>query len=228
MKQATLILLPGLGADRKVFQPQLDSDELAEFDLIVPDWIPAEKGEGLESYARRLAEGVTVESRPCYVAGLSFGGMLAPYVGEAVGAVGCFLIATIRCGDELPWYYRMLRPLPSILPSAVWEIPKAAARAHRALLGRRFSENRLSIYEQLFRCPSARLHEFARMCANWRGPSRDFDFPVFHIHGTNDRVLPLRFTEADELLLGAGHCLTLTRPDDVNAFLLRSIAVCGL
>jgi len=227
MTKATLILLPGLGADREVFRPQLDSDELSEFDLIVPDWLPVETGESLESYAKRLAEGVAVEKRPCFVAGLSFGGMLAPYVAEAVGAAGCLLVATIRCGNELPWYYRMLRPLRSILPSAVWEIPKTAARMHHAVRGHRFSENRLSIYKQLFRCPSVRLHEFSRMCVNWRGPARDFDFPIFHIHGTNDRVLPLRFTEADELLLGAGHCLTLTRPDDINAFLRRSVAACG-
>lgn len=56
-----------------------------------------------------------------------------------------------------------------------------------------------------------------------RSPRRNCRFPVAHIHGTHDRILPPRYTEADGLLPGAVHCLPLTRPDDINAFVKRSI-----
>jgi len=53
-----LVLLPGLGTDHGLLEPQR-----AEFpQLTVPAWIPPLKNESLPHYAERLAE--TVASKP--------------------------------------------------------------------------------------------------------------------------------------------------------------------
>ena len=67
-----VILLPGLGADERLFVSQRDVWP----DLVVPRWLRPELGEDLARYAARLAEQLLV-SRPLVLGGCSFGGMVA-------------------------------------------------------------------------------------------------------------------------------------------------------
>lgn len=67
------ILLPRLGADRRLFEPQ----SLAFPDLLVPPWIVPEKHEKLPDYAARLAKTIAPGRRPLILGGSSFGGMVA-------------------------------------------------------------------------------------------------------------------------------------------------------
>ena len=67
-----LVLLPGMGADERMFEEQ----RAAFPGLIVPPWLPARKRESLRDYAARMAETIRVE-RPFYLGGVSMGGMVA-------------------------------------------------------------------------------------------------------------------------------------------------------
>ena len=55
MNQAfQLVLLPGLGADHRLLEPQRQAFP----QLVVPAWIPPQKNESLPEYAARMAETV--------------------------------------------------------------------------------------------------------------------------------------------------------------------------
>ena len=55
-----LILLPGLGADHRLLEPQRE-----EFpQLVVPAWIPPRAKESLPDYAARMAETVKPSREP--------------------------------------------------------------------------------------------------------------------------------------------------------------------
>src|ERR1043165_10147598 len=72
MGAASLLLLPGMGADERLLAPQR-----AEFpDLVVPRWIPALRGESLADYARRLASSLG-PAQDRWIGGVSLGGMVA-------------------------------------------------------------------------------------------------------------------------------------------------------
>ena len=45
--------------------------------------------------------------------------------------------------------------------------------------------------------------------------------PIHHIHGGDDRLIPVRRVNPDRVVEGAGHLLNLTHPDAVNDFLSR-------
>jgi pimeloyl-ACP methyl ester carboxylesterase len=47
---------------------------------------------------------------------------------------------------------------------------------------------------------------------------------LVHIHGTADRVLPIRFIKPHYTIPGAGHFAVVTHPDRVSALLLQIIA----
>ncbi|HEY0140718.1 MAG TPA: hypothetical protein VGF48_07470 [Thermoanaerobaculia bacterium] len=68
-----LLLLPAVGADRRLF----DSQRSCAAELHVIEWIdPAAPDEPLAHYAQRLASSVDT-SRPFVLGGASFGGMVA-------------------------------------------------------------------------------------------------------------------------------------------------------
>ena len=69
---ARLIMLPGLGADERLFEPQ----RAAFPGLEVPPWLPHEPEESLDAYARRMAATIW-PSEHFYIGGASFGGMVA-------------------------------------------------------------------------------------------------------------------------------------------------------
>lgn len=219
-----LILLPGLGADRRIFL-----DQIEKFDAIVPPWIEPVRGESMGDYARRLADSLDLHG-PCYVGGLSLGGMLAPMVASHLDARACILISTIRSGAELPWYYVLLCRFSShgsIFLRPMIRSSQFLVRLYARLFGRIISRNRISLLVQFadtsptwIAWATCALYEWTRLPVE----RVEYPFPIFHIHGARDRVLPCRRTTPDVIVSGAGHVSSMTHPADVNRFIAACIA----
>jgi pimeloyl-ACP methyl ester carboxylesterase len=72
--------------------------------------------------------------------------------------------------------------------------------------------------------PLPRLLGLSRMMFDWayrhRSPEDDatiiYDKPMLQIHGTNDWLVPIRLTNPDVRIEGAGHLLSLTHHEEVN------------
>ena len=58
----------------------------------------------------------------------------------------------------------------------------------------------------------------------WKGIENTGDTPIFHIHGENDLVLPVKNTTPDAIVAGAGHALSMSHPSEVTEFLKQKIA----
>jgi pimeloyl-ACP methyl ester carboxylesterase len=56
---------------------------------------------------------------------------------------------------------------------------------------------------------------------NWQNET--IPHPVWHIHGTRDEVLPVRYTHPTHTIPKEGHMLVMTSPDVVNAFLAKAL-----
>lgn len=226
---ATLVFLPGIGADHRLFKYQT-----AVFpNSYAADWIDPLPGESLEQYAVRFAEAIRGElgkPGPVIVCGLSLGGMMAPYVARELDAVGCVLLCSIRSPEEFPrlgyvdWLLMRLCP------------PLRLTRLFCLRTGARF----FLCFPWLVRCfvhppivqafvetPFFRFAGLARMMFDWafrrRLPEETtvFDKPTLHVHGTNDWLLPIRRTTPDIRIDGGGHLLPLTHPEQINAILER-------
>jgi pimeloyl-ACP methyl ester carboxylesterase len=209
-----LVLLPGLGADHRLFQAQTAS--LAG--LITPDWIDPARDETLETYAKRMA-GVVDPGGPCIVGGASFGGMVALEMARYLEARACLLIGSIRSREELPKWVRAAKPLISATPSWLMGTAPGAALALRATAGRLAGPRVRSLLEQ-FGGTSGRFLRWALLAMlRWETLAKPLSIPVFHIHGDRDHVLPHRLTRPDVVVPDAGHLLMLTYPKAVNEFL---------
>jgi len=214
MSVAPLILFSGMGADERLLAPQRDAFPR----LIVPVWVPPEHHETLAHYATRMAERVDPHE-PCFVGGASFGGFVAIEAARHLQARACFLIGSARCCEELPLQIRAMRKLKHMLPAIPFEWAPSAAHMSLGTAGNWMRPCARSIYKQLGDAKGSFLRWACYAVLSWDPPELPLPFPVYHIHGGMDRVLPAKNTHPDEIVPRAGHLLTLTHPEKVNHFL---------
>ncbi|MBR6435106.1 MAG: hypothetical protein IKS45_01230, partial [Thermoguttaceae bacterium] len=228
---------PGLGCTEDLFvlQKQALSDVV---DVVVPKWIEPEKGETLKGFALRWAEEVYKQyfdpesgaaENACYVGGLSFGGMVSPIIGgylaeRGVDVKGCFLLASIRGGTEIPPVSRAIWKFSCWMPNGNWDLVKLWARYQIWIRGKRITFLAQNILNQLIDSPVKRSYYVLKMICAWRDKPEDYQFPIWHLHGSADRLLPVRYTHPDEIVKGAGHVLALLCPEEVNRFIRQRIS----
>jgi pimeloyl-ACP methyl ester carboxylesterase len=209
-----LILLPGVGADRRLFRHQVAALE----NVITPDWIAPESGDTLASYAERMARAAD-PGGPCFVGGASFGGMVALEMTRHLDARACFLIGSIRSPGELPLRARLLRPLAWLIPGWSFALQPSMARLAMAIAGRLMRPATRSQLAQLADADGRFIHWACLAILRWEPSAVPPAVPVLQIHGDRDHVLPHRRTRPNVLVRGAGHVLSMTFPDAVNEFL---------
>jgi len=219
-KADPLILLPGMGADARMFAPL----RMALPQLVTPDWIEPERNEPLAAYARRLAQSIA-PGRPCFVGGASFGGVVALEMSVALQARTCFLIGSMRSPDELPWRLKVLRPLTplsGLLPWFAWLIPP--------LVGAAFGPHARGIAQQLADADARFVRWASKAILTWKPSPEVADVRVFQIHGDRDRVFPIGRARPDCIVRGAGHVLSVTHPAATVEFLLAGMrdSSCGV
>lgn len=208
-----LILVSGMGADHRFLCHQVAAFPNA----IVPAWLDPEPHETLPAYARRLAK-ANDPGGPCFVGGVSLGGMLAQEMAKHLEARACFLISTIRSARQLPRRVRTLKPLRPVLSGVFFWSLRRLAQA--MLLVRRGSmpDFERSCLEQYISTDPRFLRWAGRAVLRWL-PDSGPNVPVRHIHGDRDHLLPHRLTQPDVLVPGAGHLMVMTHPEAVNDFL---------
>ena len=212
-----LYLFPGLAADARLFGPQLEA-----FDSIcVPAWIEPRPGESLRAYAGRL--GSTLETgAPYAVGGFSFGGQVAQELARVLDPApqAVVLMCGVRGRHHLRWSFRAQVRAGELVPRS-WQRRLYPWAARRFASREGVSAGVASTLEAMARSidPSF-LRWSARACAGWPGVD-GLSMPVHHVHGERDRVIPDVRGEATEVIPGAGHLITLTHPEAVNAALHR-------
>ena len=203
-------MLSGMAADERLFAAQL-----AAFpELRVVAWVEPRPGESLRAYAARLASKAD-PGRPWIVCGASFGGGVAFEMARHLPAVACVLIGSIRSPSRLPWRWRALAPLAWLGPDVLGVVASGLARVGMPFLTTR-TVRRL---HRLSRPDSTFVRWAACAVVRWQpGPSA-LRVRVYQIDGSDDRVLPVWPGDADVVVAGGGHALSLFSPEAVNDFL---------
>jgi pimeloyl-ACP methyl ester carboxylesterase len=212
-----LVLLPGLGADDRLLEPQRN-----EFpQLVVPDWISPRKNESLPEYAVRMADTVPLSAgTPLILGGVSFGGMLACEMAQYLRPAAVVLIASCHTRRGLRPVYRAGRWLLPLVPIRTWDLAKAlAAPAVRLRIGVPSAQRELAV--AMFKNMDSRfMHWVLQAILRWE-PKPLEGIRVFHIHGRRDLLIPLRRVDADEVIRDGGHLINITHASQVNAFISK-------
>lgn len=222
---ARVILLPGLGANHKLFTPQ---KQVFRESLQTPDLIaPESPHESMRSYALRLAEHLrpgmeadAEDDRPLLIGGVSLGGMLALEMAQALAAQGVILIASCRRDSAIPLRSRIAEALGRSVPASL--VPKllTALSLPFAVLNELDDDGFALLKQMSAEIDPAVLKWGGGAIADWESDG-NWPVPIHQVHGNKDRVLPPS-GDADLLIPDGGHLINLTHAQTVNRFIVQA------
>lgn len=207
-----IYFISGLGADFRVFS-FLD---LSFCEPVYVDWISPNKNESLESYALRLRE--TIKEEHPAIVGISFGGMLATEMAKADPECKVVIISSIKTADQFPSLLRTLKYFPFYkwLPGG---FIRASARIIKWFMAEKGKEQK-KLLLQIIRDTDMRFVKWAiPAILNWRNKMEPGN--VVHIHGTADRVLPLKKLNADHVIKSGTHAMPLYHFENISRLLKK-------
>ncbi len=209
-----IYLFSGLGADERVFH-LLD---LSDYSITFIKWIAPQDKETIENYAKRLLDQITT-TKPTLV-GLSFGGLIAVEVAKQIETDKVILIASAKTKMEIPFYYRFagLLGLHKLLPT---QLLKSSNFITNWLFGATSTFDKQLLKQILIDSDPIFLKWAIDQIVHWTNQARINN--IFHIHGTNDKILPLSFVKCNAKIKHGGHLITLNKADDLNHILRQQL-----
>jgi pimeloyl-ACP methyl ester carboxylesterase len=182
------------------------------------NWISPEKEESLPSYALRLAASINREE-PFALVGLSFGGMLATEIAKQYKPAVTILISSVPVSTQLPGYFKMAGKmgLHKIVPISLLKTSAATKR----FFTRENNEDKKLLWQIINESDTGLIRWSMHAILNWQ--NEIIPHPVWHIHGTRDEVLPVRYTHPTHTIPKEGHMLVMTSPQVVNEFLAKAL-----
>lgn len=205
-------VLSGLGADERVFQ-HLDWGEL---EPVYIKWIAPENEEPVEHYASRLL--IQIKENKPLIIGLSFGGMVAIEISKQIETEKIILLSSAKTKYEIPWYYRLIGFLniQRIFPIRYFKKVKFLTNW---LFGITTHEEKILLKSIIEETDHRYLVWSIEKIFKWKNTFIPKN--VIHIHGTSDRVLPIRYVKCDYKIKGGGHFMTLNMPRDISKIIKK-------
>jgi pimeloyl-ACP methyl ester carboxylesterase len=218
LKAPKLYIFSGLGADHRVFQLM----DFGPYEIHHIKWITPIERESIEAYTLRISKQITTEN-PVLV-GLSFGGMMAMEVAKIMPSATVILLASAKTRNELPLYFKVagklglhhLLPLSLLTGSNFmtnWFFG-AKSPAEKHLLAQILGD-----IDHVF------LKWAIHQIVNWQNST--IPAATLHIHGSADRILPIRYTKPDIIIPGGNHFMTFNQSKELSLYIqnyLRGIS----
>jgi len=204
-----IYVISGLGADERVFQQV----NFAGNPVTFIKWEHPE-GTSMSSYATKLLKLIR-EPKPILI-GLSFGGMMAIEIAKQIDVQQLILIASVKTRSELPFYYKFAGylKLHKLLPVSVLKSSNhlsnwffGASNAHEKEILKLVLKDTDPVFLKWA------INEIVR----WK--NEGYPTNIIHIHGSNDRILPIRNIKYDYKIDGAGHLMTLNKAREIDAIM---------
>ena len=211
-----LYLIPGLGADRRLFG-KLD---LGDHTLHFLDWPLMPEGSRLRDFAHTLSKHVDA-TRPHTLIGVSMGGMVAQELAALTGPKRVIIISSWKGPQEMPMPIRILRgthPERMLTPALV----KHTLPLVRWQMGVTSPED-VTLFDALVRAhPLEQLKVQINACLGWEGPAVPVEGLV-HIHGDQDRLMPIAHIADPVVISGGTHFMVFSQAADVGAAVRRAL-----
>lgn len=212
----SVYLIGGLGADQRVFE----FIDFGPSETRFVHWIDPNPGESIQEYSRRLTTQIT--SREPVIIGVSFGGMIAIEIGKLIPTKVIVLVSSVRERRELPWYFTLAGPLRlnKLMPSGV--TPGGSGLIYW-LFGIESDTERALLSDIIKKTDPKMMSWAVEKILRWE--NEEVLANVITIHGTRDRVLPMR--NPDFRVNGGGHFMIVNRAREVGR-IIRSIIAADL
>jgi pimeloyl-ACP methyl ester carboxylesterase len=201
-----LYLLAGLGADERIFR-YLD---LHKHHVVPIRWRAPVKNESIEEYAARVAS--QVDPTNSVLIGMSFGGIMAIEIAKLIPVQKVILISSAASHMEIPYIYRLAGRL-RLHRMFTHPILKRSHRIMNWAMGETDPLRKTLLADMLRDSDERFLYWAMDKIVSWKNVTVPSN--VVRIHGTHDRLLPLR--RADYKIERGGHLSVANRAGEVSA-----------
>ena len=202
-----IYIFSGLGADERVFQ-KLDFTGLT---VTFIKWLIPQRNETIEHYATRLLTQIC-STKPTLI-GLSFGGIMAIEVAKQIDTEKVILLASAKTKIEIPFYYRLAGQLNihKLLPTKLLTKSNIFTNWFFGVSSTFDKELLKTILKQT---DTNFLTWAIDKIVVWTNHIELRN--LTHIHGTADRILPIRFVKSDLKVINGGHFMTLNKSSELT------------
>ncbi len=206
----TIYCISGLGADERAFSKL----KIEGYELKVIHWLMPEKRETLEEYATRMR--AYIEDENPVLMGLSFGGMLCTEIAKQVPVKKIILISSIKSCKELPFWMKAVATLRlhKVFPL---KSTKLTQPIQNRMLGVQSEEEKalVACFRKEVDLPFTNwaVHQALNWKNDWQHPH------IFHIHGDNDHLFPIKNVRPTYTLKKGGHFMIMNRAEEVSLFI---------
>lgn len=214
MTEKNIYLLPGLGADRRMYLSLLKKMPHA----MVLEWEKPAKTDTLHTYAKKLIEKVD-KTKPFVLVGTSLGGIVSIEMSKILQPEKLVLVATVKSRNEIPPYFKALRYVP----------------LHRIISGKNFKRfnmaKALTIHNKRSTRASKLIIDMTKdaddffiewavnQVLNWNNSEEPSNY--IHIHGTNDELFPIRYIKNCIPVKGGSHVMNLFLANEVDRLIME-------
>lgn len=209
-----IYILSGLGADERIFK-QITFNN---FEPVFLPWIQPLKNESIEEYAFRMSKQITTENP--IILGVSFGGMMAIEISKHIQTKQLILLSTVKTKYELPNIYRFLGRI-GILKIIPMRFLKKSNFITYYFFGAKNEDHKYLLKEILKDTNSQFLRWALNEILNWKNTIKPNN--TIHIHGTDDKILPIRIVKSDISIKKGGHLMTLDKFDELNTIICNKL-----
>ena len=202
-----IYIFSGLGADERVFQ-NLDFTGFSE---IFINWIIPESGETIENYSTKLLNQIKSD-KPTLI-GLSFGGLIAIEVAKQIQTETVIIISSAKTKSEIPFYYRWMGiiGMQKLIPV---ELFKKSNLFTNWFFGTTSDFDKQLLKSILFDTEPTFLKWAIEKIVTWENKTEIINLK--HIHGTKDRILPIRFVSCDIKIEDGSHLMILNKSEELT------------
>lgn len=207
--------IPGMGVDGRLFK----NLKLNGCSVHHIKWLTPLKNELMASYAMRLSEQIDT-SKPFVLIGVSFGGMCSVEISKKLNPLKAFVISSCKQSDELPLKITFWRNLRLYKRISDKRYIKGAYLVRKQFgVG---SQEQTEKFIEMLKCAPPNYFSGAVSCImNWK--NEEVPASIVHIHGTADRVLPIRKIKSHYVIEGGNHFMIVNKAKEINEIINKEL-----
>ena len=205
----SIYIISGQGADERLFR---DFTFPNEFEINHIKFELPEKGSSMQDYAKVLSNQIRTKNNIILI-GVSIGGMLASEISEIIKVEKVLVISSSKSRSELPKKYRIFKSI-QVQKLIHGSLLKRMAKIAQPIVEPDQNKEKALFKDMLNAKNPAFLKRTIDMIVKWdrleKAPN------IIHIHGDSDNTIPLRHVEADYIIKGGSHMMTLTKGKEIS------------
>jgi pimeloyl-ACP methyl ester carboxylesterase len=209
-------LMPGMAANPSIFENIKLPEDSYQIHLL--EWFIPEVNESLQDYALRMTTHIKHDN--VVLLGVSFGGILVQEMAKHIKVAKLIIVSSVKTKHELPRRMKLSRKLKlyNILPTRLVEdIDTLAKYAFGETI-----KNRVALYKKYLSMNDRRYLSWAvKEMVCWDQETAPPG--IIHIHGSADKVFPLKYIDNCINIEGGTHIMVITRAKWFNKNLIELI-----